>query len=394
MRLTLATSLVFATLALAAPASADPPVEALVEAPRSNRAALFTEELARLEAAVVTWLEARADLRVTLLPADTRQRLSAPLCAEPMSESDVLRERLGRVAQVSVLASCHRGPPCELRVRISRPPVGAGAFEQIHEWRAPVASGRGDISAWLGAVAALAPPPPSIGVGRMLGTLGQSEAHPSVEVDWVAGAGPFRTAPSPAELSEPIQSELDQCFVDGWPYSTTDHAVLAFARDGSASRCELTIRRKSENDEARSECLCRALSNARVAPGRSGRRLELGITNHTSSGVLAGEHRHHARFQMSSMTGGFRAYPGFDRMRQPVARCFAMAGVTVLTRVPLRVFVNGSGALTRAEIEGTNLGPEVARCLQGIFRPMAFTCPVGHADATWEGTLVSYTEPR
>jgi hypothetical protein len=379
-------------LALPAAASAQEPVDALVDRPRSNRAALFDDELDLLERAVLGWLE-QQDLAVRILPANTRDTLEAPECAAPMSHHDVVRERLGRVARVSITAGCYGDPPCRLSVRITRPPVGAGAWERLHEWRAEVPDGAGQVARFLAAVPHLVEPPPpdGVGVGLLMG--GRDEASAPVRIDWVAPAGRWRNAPSPATIAEAIQSELDACHEEGWSSGPQERAILAFARDGSVSRCEAILRHEPI-DRARATCLCGALSNARVPAGGSDRRIELGLMNSTSSGVLAGEVRHHTRFEMRGAEGGFRAYPGFQQVREPAARCFAMTGINELTRVGLRVFADEHGTMTRAEIDGTGLSPELARCLQGVLRPLAFTCPASGEAAIWSGDLVGYTEPR
>ena len=56
--------------------------------------------------------------------------------------------------------------------------------------------------------------------------------------------------------------------------------------------------------------------------------------------------------------------------------------------------VDRSGVMTRAEIDGTDLSPELAGCLSRVLRPLSFTCPRGDADATWSGNLVGYTLAR
>jgi hypothetical protein len=386
--------LLFWLVALVIPvtASGQEPVDALVERPRSNRAALFDDELDLLERTVLGWLEAQ-ELAVRILPASTRDTLEAPQCAAPMSHHDVIRERLGRVARVSITAGCYGDPPCRLSVRVTRPPIGAGAWERIHEWRAEVPSGAGQVARFLAAVPNLVEPPPpdGVGVGLLMG--GRAQEREPVRIDWVAPAGRWRHAPGPDTIAEAIQSELNACHEAGWSGGPQEHAVLAFARDGSVSRCEAILRREPI-DRARAACLCRALSNARVPAGPSDRRIELGVMNSTASGVLAGEVTHYTRFEMRSAENGFRAYPGFDRVREPAARCFAMTGITDVTRIGLRIFADAHGAMTRAEIDGTNLSPELARCLQGVLRPLAFTCPTSGETASWSGDLVGYTQPR
>ncbi len=386
--------LLFWLVALAFPATAAAQTPArldtLVEAPRSLRAALFDDELALLERTVLGWLEQQA-LPVHILPASTRDDLAVPECAAPMSRYDVVRNQLGRVARVSITASCDEGSQesCRLGVRIHRPPVASGAWETLHEWRADVPSGAGQIARFLAAVPDLAEPPPTP-PGALLGVLREVHDHALVRVDWVAPAGHFRAAPEPATITEGIGPALDACHAEGWSSGPGERAILAFARDGSVSRCEAHLQ-KEPIDTARAACLCDALSRASVAPGAADRRVEIGIVNAVESGVLAGERRHYTRFEMTEATRGFRAYPGLERVQLPAARCFAMAGVTELTRIGLRIFADAHGTMTRAEIDGSDLSPELARCLQGVLRPLAFTCPASGQAATWSGSLVGYT---
>jgi hypothetical protein len=255
-----------------------------------------------------------------------------------------------------------------------------------------VPSGAGQIARFIAAVSALAEPPPAA-PGGILGTLGRAEREHAVRVDWVSTAGHFRDAPTPESIARLHQPALDACHADGWSSASTEHAVLSFARDGAVARCEINVRHEPVDDE-RAACLCGALSALRVARGAPDRRIELGLLNTPRSGVLAGAVTHHARFDISGTTGGFRAYPGFSQVHDGVARCYAMAGITTLARVGLRVVVSETGVMTRAELDGTHLTPEIGRCLSGVLTPMTFTCPMSGAEASWSGSIVAYTEPN
>jgi len=243
------------------------------------------------------------------------------------------------------------------------------------------------VDAWVEAAGRLQPKPETKGGGGLTGST--LEDTTLVRVDWVAAKGPWRAPPSKKAFDRHREA-LDACHEGGWPSAKTERAVLDIAADGVPSRCHAELTRGKTGP--RGDCLCRAFGSARFPAGGEGRRLELGLMNTPSSGVKLTSRTVFTRFERLRPIGGFLMQPGLDRVRLPLANCFARNNELSRTETRIRIEIDERGNVTRAGVKGkTEISEAVRACIDETLQSAAFTCTWDGNDAALDGTLHSYS---
>lgn len=353
---------------------------------KTNRAALFPDELARLQSATHAAVMRREDRLVELAPVDTVAKLATPTCAAPMSGEAVVERYYRRSPRLTTTAECV-GHACRLVVRvINAPPDGVGAWTQLNAWSAEVDAPE-TIDGWLAAAERLVNDPTP--QKRSPGVDSTADAPELLRIHWISVKGPWRVEPSKQAFARQ-QEALNICHVAGWPSTSTEHAVMAIGADGVPTRCHATVQRG--DDQARLGCLCGAMTGVRFPTGAAGRRVEVGLVNTAGAGVRSGGRTVHARFERVRPAGGFTLHPGLDGLRQPLAQCFARSGVLGRTSTRIRIEVDAEGHVLRAgTLDPGDLNDRVAACIDRTLQATAFACTWDDAPAALDAVLTSYS---
>lgn len=345
-------------------------------------APLFTNERTQLKQAVYGWAQSQG---ARLMPVDTYDRLPANRCAASAIEKAPLEAIYPQVGELDIHASCG-ADACALNIslRIASERKTNG-WPAARRWTASVAAQSAhEVSSWLGAVHALAPPQQQ-NRGMLVATGGRFEEPNGLRLRGTASYGVEK--PLYEEDFKPLEQALQRCFAVKANGSGSHESILfATVRDAEVSGCEADVDTSLDRTGHRAKCFCDVARSIRLpealqSTGRARVRIDL------FNGGSAGGPKIELLDERSSANFLRGINSSFDHLLGKVQMCFSVHSVALPDERQLRVQVSDSGHLQSAHLTGGGANPQLTQCLQQALRTAAFPCTTDNQPATFEATV-------
>ncbi len=346
---------------------------------RLVRAALFPEEVQRLERWVARHLGLQGELVLGPLPPEEVDAFEArleegrldehgPRCLAAMPVRLSVEHAFKDAYRARATADCS-SQPCKLTVDVFTPD-GSPAVA----WSAEV-PGEGTFADWEKAAQRLAAAgAPAIPPEPQERTFEAAQTDERVVITHMDAVGDWSWRPAPDDL-EGAKNMVNQCHEAGHVPTGPTLAVLELAEDGGVRRCTAQSWRDPPLEQQQ-DCYCHTLSGVRLGEGARGRRLAIEL-----------QERPHLSYPLPEggrILGSIEGFKSSDPAIRPhwvvsalpwVAMCYATTLRTDEMSVSAHFTLDARGQVVKAAFGGVDASEPLGACMTGYLRNVVLPCP-------------------